>query len=344
MKSHHTQLYQTFLSALSPLESIKNGILIDCPNHLNIGDHLIWLGTLLYLQDISKTHITQISSSDDLSPDQLSQQPHLPILFHGGGNLGDLWQTYQQIRETIINQNKQRPIYILPQTIYFRESRNLETAKQSFNSHPNLTLFCRDQISYRLAQKHFDNCKLILAPDMALQLLNPIYNLPDLYHPQPTTSPLYLQRRDQEDTQTLSNTLSQTLAQHCHIEDWTSLNLKSPFILIRQVLSHRPLPEISRHPIYRKLQHLPTPSQQILTANLLYLGIQQLSQYPLIITNRLHGHILALLLRRPNILLPNSYHKNQAFYHTWTHLDPDSQFCETPEQLLQSLNSLQSIS
>ena len=338
MTSNRTELYQTFLSALSPLKDIKTCILIDCPNHLNIGDHLIWLGTLLYLQDISKTHITQITTSDDLNPDHLSQTPHQPILFHGGGNLGDLWQHYQQIRETVISQNKHRPIYILPQTIYFRDPQNLDIAKRAFNAHPNLTLFCRDSISYTLAQQHFYNCKLILAPDMALQLLNPTYQLYDLYHPTQSPYPLYLKRRDQEDTKTLSNILTNALSQHCQIEDWTSLNLKSPFLLIRKVLSHAPLPDISRHPIYRKIQHLPTPSQQNLTANLLYLGIQQFSQYPLIITNRLHGHILSLLLQRPNILLPNSYPKNQAFYNTWTHPDPDSHFYETPEQLLQSLN------
>ena len=46
-------------------------------------------------------------------------------------------------------------------------------------------------------------------------------------------------------------------------------------------------------------------------------SVRLLSNYDLIITTRLHGHILACLLGIPNILLNNSYGKNKNFYQTW---------------------------
>jgi pyruvyl transferase EpsO len=37
-----------------------------------------------------------------------------------------------------------------------------------------------------------------------------------------------------------------------------------------------------------------------------------------VVTDRLHGHILSVLLGIPNVLMDNSYGKNQSFYATWT--------------------------
>ena len=37
-----------------------------------------------------------------------------------------------------------------------------------------------------------------------------------------------------------------------------------------------------------------------------------------VITDRLHAHILSLLLGIPNVILDNSYGKLHDFYHTWT--------------------------
>jgi pyruvyl transferase EpsO len=65
----------------------------------------------------------------------------------------------------------------------------------------------------------------------------------------------------------------------------------------------------------------------------LFSSIQQLKQYDAVITDRLHGHILCTILEIPNIFLPNSYHKNKAFYETWTHNIPFCRFVEDPKKV-----------
>jgi len=51
----------------------------------------------------------------------------------------------------------------------------------------------------------------------------------------------------------------------------------------------------------------------------------------LIITDRLHAALLAILIGRHAILLPNSYHKNEAFYKTW--FLPGLSFASTREEI-----------
>ena len=50
----------------------------------------------------------------------------------------------------------------------------------------------------------------------------------------------------------------------------------------------------------------------------------------MVITERLHGHILCLLGGIPNVLIDNSYGKNAAFYSAWTHDWPGTGFVNTP--------------
>jgi pyruvyl transferase EpsO len=73
---------------------------------------------------------------------------------------------------------------------------------------------------------------------------------------------------------------------------------------------------------------------------LMHTGIYQLSQSRLVITNRLHGHLLCLLLGIPNILLPNSYYKNESFYKTWTDQIPFCRFVKEPSQVPTAIQEL----
>jgi len=68
--------------------------------------------------------------------------------------------------------------------------------------------------------------------------------------------------------------------------------------------------------------------------------VWQFSQCPAIVTNRLHGHILCVLLGIPHVFLPNSYYKNEAFYSTWTHDLPGCRFVADPMHAAEALADL----
>jgi|GEM_PF-2069745 len=61
--------------------------------------------------------------------------------------------------------------------------------------------------------------------------------------------------------------------------------------------------------------------------------ITTLSPYRTVISDRLHGAIMSILIRKRTALLPVSYHKNQSFYDTWFKDDPGIGFVQSKEDL-----------
>lgn len=347
--------------ALEEIGTFERCALLDYPNHLNIGDHLIWLGEVFYLTEILKTQIGYVASVLDFSPAVMEKQiGKAPILLHGGGNLGDLWPDYQRSREQIIAKYRDRSIIILPQSIYFSSQENLKRSASIFNAHPNLTIFARENYSYAIAQEYFHQCRIIKAPDMAFQMIG----MPGLSsNPRSKHSILYLCRQDNE----LNREFSPTAIDlpNLRVDDWVSYRwiyremigdsslwywrLPGLVRLIREGWQRRlavPGEWISRefwqgyHPSTKSFESLDREIWHQQSWSLLHSAIAQFKQHRLIITNRLHGHILCLLLGIPHILLPNSYYKNESFYSTWTYQIPFCKFIKEPSQVREAAFAL----
>ena len=152
--------------ALADVPLRQECALLDYPAYPNIGDHMIWLGEVLYVTTVRRVKIRFAASLDE----PLSLPGGVPILLSGGGNLGDLWPAHQNFRERIIRQYRDRPIVIMPQTMYFRDQAKLLKAAAAFNAHPDLTILIRDERSLEAARQTFGNCHVLLAPDMAFEL------------------------------------------------------------------------------------------------------------------------------------------------------------------------------
>ncbi|MGB3510002.1 MAG: polysaccharide pyruvyl transferase family protein [Microcoleaceae cyanobacterium] len=326
---------KTLDKSLENLGNFEKCALLQYPRHINIGDHMIWLGTIFYLTNILKTKITYASSAEEFSQAEMDEKiGDSPIILHGGGNLGDIWYGHQTFREYVISQNHHRPVIVMPQTIYFQDKSYLKKSAKIFNSHPNLTLCVRDRYSYDFALKHFSSCRIILAPDMAFQMADMSYFS---VTKTPEKSILYLKRTDKELNQSFLPELMKI--SNLVIADWISYHQKwslgKPNSKFRQILAKlyrevwqrglaTPQELIDRRMWLKTttenidFNSLYNPSMHRLSLSFLHSGIYQFQKYPLIITSRLHGHILCVLLNIPHIFLPNSYHKNQGFYETWS--------------------------
>jgi exopolysaccharide biosynthesis predicted pyruvyltransferase EpsI len=312
---------ETLYKGLEKIGSFDQCSLLNYPDYLNIGDHLIWLGTVFYLTDVLKTKIKYTAAgSEDFSEEVMEKQVgKAPIILQGGGNLGDLWSNHQKFREQIISKYRDRPIVIMPQSIYFESTSNLKKAADIFNSHPNLTLFVRENYSYEIALNHFYKCQIIKIPDMAFHLLNVsgiTSNNTDKKH-----SILYHCRADEELKKDFSPASIFELP-NLIVEDWVSNEWKtwrsSKSILTNDQAYPDHTPAI--------FDNLYDPNIHRTSWIIMHKGIDQFKRHRLIITNRLHGHILCILLGIPHIFLANSYHKNESFYETWTHQVPFCRF------------------
>jgi pyruvyl transferase EpsO len=272
--------------------------LLDFPNHSNVGDSAIWLGERNWLEHQGSPLVYACDMATYSRQRLAARLGDGVILLHGGGNLGDFWTEHQQFREQVIQDFPNIQIVQLPQTIYFMDEWSIGQARRIFNQHKHLTLLCRDDQSLDFARRQFDALSL-LCPDMA-------FALGPLERPAPPTDHiLYLRRTDAESS-----------ADRIGLESLDWLDEAATPIRDRCWALSREM-ERQGAPWQTALTSL-ISTYDVLAQERLHRGCRILSRGRVVITDRLHGHILCLLLRIPHIVLDNSYGKVRSFYETWT--------------------------
>ena len=160
-------LYRT-LGGLGPLELPV--VLLDFPNHGNVGDSAIWRGEVTWLRQTvgASRFVCEIANYCNEQLRAVLKDAGT-ILLHGGGNLGDLWPTHQVFRERILDEFPDRRVIQLPQSIQFQSDGILSSARQAFGRHKRFTLLVREQRSFEIARRDFQ-CDVRVCPDMAFAL------------------------------------------------------------------------------------------------------------------------------------------------------------------------------
>lgn len=302
---HLNQILDATLQSLLGAE--ERCALVDFPSHSNVGDNAIWFGERVYLRrrGISVNYACDRAS---YSEERLrARAGNGPILIHGGGNLGDLWPQHQALREAVIRAFPGNKIIQLPQSIWFQESQNLARARAVFDGHPDLTILVRDTRSLEFARNEFRATSL-LCPDMAFAL-GPLSRPAAADH-----DIVWLLRRDIESAGDTSIAMGLDTIPVDWPADQDSVRLRLDHFLVDQCC-RRPLlwdwcsPVL--FPLYRGVLHG-------LAGERVRRGCAMLSRGKVVVTDRLHGHILSLLLGIPHVLLDNRYGKLSGFYETWT--------------------------
>lgn len=92
------------------------------------------------------------------------------IICHSGYHLTNLYHE-QDVYFKVIKRFPDIRIIIFPQTINYTNDAVLTEAINVINSHPNLTIMCRDEKSFSLALEHFKSSKLLLYPDIVTSII-----------------------------------------------------------------------------------------------------------------------------------------------------------------------------
>lgn len=293
------------LDSLIPADSSVT--LLDYPNNSNVGDSLIWLGEVAYLESrhIPVQYVCDLHNYNDHILQKTLGNTSV-ILMHGGGNFGTLWPHEQAFRLRILKEFVEIPVIQLPQSIYFSDDKVLEETKRAICNHGNFTLVVRDLPSYDFATNQFD-CKVLLCPDMAF-FIGPISS-----NKLPKFDRFILSRTDHEKSNNWVEDLSRldagiTVDQN----DW-----------LDQQVQEKILNRIQRHT--SGLRSVVDPSNKALLplwnalANArLTRGKSLLERGRVVISDRLHVHILSILLNKPHVLIDNSYGKLGNFHQAWT--------------------------
>lgn len=92
----------------------------------------------------------------------------------GGGNMGDLYDQIEYIRQLVVRFFPKNKIISFPQTFDFGDSprakKALITAQSVYNKHSKLFIVAREQISFELMEKYFSKATIMLTPDIVLSL------------------------------------------------------------------------------------------------------------------------------------------------------------------------------
>jgi pyruvyl transferase EpsO len=298
-----------------PMESIKRElsiistaipphsqvIYLDVPVYENIGDLLIMKGTEQFFEDFNimvrkRYSILNFPFKKKIPQDWI-------IVCQGGGNFGDLYPSVQKFREKVVHYYPDHRIVILPQTIHFHDLSKQQEAMQLLSKHRDLHLFVRDEISYNIAKSYIK--QLHLSPDMAHQL----YPMENQHSRSKRTLGLF-----RTDDELASGSVNAHICDQ--ITDWPQLLSYWDMTLVRIM--------VKGFRINRFIGNI-MPLQQIwvhLSDQLVDKALSLYSEFGQVVTSRLHGHILACLLDKPNVLLDNSYGKNSSYYEAWTHSIP----------------------
>lgn len=300
------------------LENIidRDYVLLDLPNHRNIGDQLIYIGQLDFLKKLPFNCLLRSSLTFfNYSPNKDM------IILHGGGNFGDLYDIHQNYRENIIIQYPNNKILIFPQSLHFNNESKMIKSLSIYNHHDNLTVCARDKFTYDILIKYCPNNNILLVPDMAFCSSYRINKEKE------NDKILYLKRKDGE----LKNSNDFNFDFPVDELDWPTYNDSIVELLHRKFnnLDNR----ISKI-VFRLIRKSSVFGIFCLRDENKYadLGVDFLSKYKFVITTRLHGHILSILLGVPSIIIDNSYGKNKRFYFSWLQDEPLSYFANSEEE------------
>ena len=307
--------------------------LVGYPNHWNTGDPAVWLGALDVLERLG-VQIVYECEWRTYSKKALSEAvDDGPILINGGGDLGDLWPNDQGLRERVLQDFPNNPVLQLPQSIWYEKEENVERFRRLCEHHTNFHLLVREAQSLELARSYFD-VPSSLCPDM-------VFALGSIEPPvQATKSVFWLSRSDKE-----SRFFETPQSDHdLECRDWLELDAQEQALygpdhgLVSENDRLTRLMEADRDAAATLCEEIGQTYRPLARLRL-DRGLRLLARGRVVISDRLHGHILSMCMGIPNVTLDNSYGKVRSTYETWTSSSPICTWADSPSDALANARS-----
>ncbi|MGL4561616.1 MAG: polysaccharide pyruvyl transferase family protein, partial [Brevinema sp.] len=267
----------------------KNQIFyLNSPEHSNLGDQAIAAASIDLLKILFPNYVLIEITYNDWLTNRDTILPFINkkdlIFLHGGGNMGNIWYNEEEIRQNIIASLPDNKIISLPQSITFTEDefgkKALENSRKIYNAHKNLTIMTRDQISFERSKIYFPKVHHILSPDSVFFWEDEML---ERYNNQQDRTGLFFAIRN--DKEKISNPLL--------------------FDSIKDLCQKKEI-------LYTIGDTVIIKDDSIYAHDRKYFIFQLLDQFAsarLIVTDRLHGMIFAMLTSTPCIVFPSFDHK-----------------------------------
>lgn len=264
----------------------KKAFLFLAADYGNLGDVAITYAQTKFLEDqgyqVIEIPISQTAEGICWVKKHIQSNDIVTLI--GGGNMSDLYEQIETLRQLVIDQFPTHKIISFPQTFDFSESQYgqqwLNKAKKTYQSHNKLTLVAREQVSFELIKKNFSRNNVIQTPDIVL-------TLKDVITSSPRKGAVICLRDDKE--KAIDNTTPQKIIE--------GLNLY-----------------FDQDILYRDT-HINENNMSIETRVKALKDIwQTFGQAKIVVTDRLHGMIFAYITQTPCIVFTNNNHKVEGTY------------------------------
>lgn len=254
-------------------------VLLATPIHGNLGDQAIVYAEIRVLKECyPQKKIVEIPNNCYIS--HLKIVKHFTrqndiIIIDGGGNLGTLWEKEDDKITSIIENFSDNKIVIFPQTCYYDNSdaaeKRITVNRASYAKAADLTVMLRDRASYQLFCHLFPKTRAAFVPDIVLSL-HPVVFTPD------RDGVFICFRNDHEQCigYDANETVKQLLPEYKHMKFSTTV----PYCVGE---------DNREKELYKKWD--------------------ELSSAKLLICDRLHAMVFALITKTPCIALDNKSHK-----------------------------------
>lgn len=269
-------------------------IFFQLPGFDNIGDHALSYATDMLLKDYVQQN-PQYQLFDVDGWDTFSAVKSLEkqigkadiIISQGGGNFGSLYEFAEVFRRKILEAFPDNRIIIMPQTVFYSEDeagkKELSLDKKAIDRCKDITIFARDHRSFELLGEYFGQSAKIMELHDTVALYRP-----DSFSGKRGTDILLCLRSDKE----------------------SKLSAEDKFEIFRMSRDTGRDIRITDTCINYEID--PGDRERILTEK-----FSLWSSVRLVITDRLHGMIFAIITGTPCIVLGNNHHKVLETYKTF---------------------------
>ncbi|AMB97018.1 polysaccharide pyruvyl transferase family protein [Aerococcus urinaeequi] len=271
--------------------SKKKIIMFDIPEHGNIGDQCIALAQKEFVENNFKDFdYIEIPArlSEKMIPNVIQAMDSNSIVaLHGGGNFGDLYPSHDQVRHSVIKAFKKNMIIQFPQSAYFSSEYVLDgklaSSQRCYSNNYNFKILAREKKTYTLLQEYFPKNDTYLVPDI-------VFSMERKGFVGNRNGVVTLFRQDFE----------------------ASLDSKIKTAVVELV-----------NQSFDKVDNSDTHLGEgvIIKLNnrdeIVFSKLKEISNYELVLTDRLHGMIFAYLTNTPCIVFDNNNHKISQTYYTW---------------------------
>jgi exopolysaccharide biosynthesis protein PssK len=204
---------------------------------------------------------------------------------------------------------------VLPMQVAFLENECLNRTAELVAKHPDVTLLARGVVAQHVLRRYFSGARIELAPDMAFML--------GLQQRQgePLCDIVWIARTDQDRSNDQTEIAARLASQPAEkfllpeFADGIEINFvvkqRPPTVLLTDWHSLFFENEQARL-AFRRLDFDARSNVYVSRA------IHMLSLGHIVITDRLHGHVMCVLLGIPHIFLNDDSGKNWNFYESWT--------------------------